>query len=126
MVNVKLSFEAFSATSFSAAKINFSKSLSLLALKVAITSACPGEVPNAISPNGDGMNDVFDLSSYDVSKLEIFNRFGTLVYSKENYTNEWHGQSNSGEELPVGTYYFTMEYQDGKRKAAWVYIQRLK
>nr|WP_321233679.1 gliding motility-associated C-terminal domain-containing protein [uncultured Psychroserpens sp.] len=82
-------------------------------------------IPQGISPNGDGMNDIFDLSSYDVSKLEIFNRNGTLVYSKTNYTDEWHGQTNDGDELPVGTYFYTMEYEDGKRRSAWVYIQRL-
>ncbi|MEY8849848.1 choice-of-anchor L domain-containing protein, partial [Psychroserpens sp. XS_ASV72] len=81
-------------------------------------------IPQGISPNGDGSNDTFDLSSYDVSKLEIFNRNGVLVYSKENYTNEWHGQTQDGAELPVGTYFYTMEYQNGKRRSAWVYIQR--
>ena len=83
-------------------------------------------IPQGISPNGDGMNDKFDLSSYDVSKLEIFNRYGTLVYSKTNYTDEWFGQTNDGDELPVGTYFYTMEYENGKQRSAWVYIQRLK
>jgi gliding motility-associated-like protein len=83
-------------------------------------------IPQGISPNADGMNDTFDLSSYDVSKLEIFNRNGTLVYSKADYTNEWYGQTNDGDELPVGTYFYTMEYENGKQRSAWVYIQRLK
>ncbi|WP_299333283.1 choice-of-anchor L domain-containing protein [uncultured Psychroserpens sp.] len=82
-------------------------------------------IPQGISPNGDGMNDTFDLSSYRVSKLEIFNRYGTLVYSKTNYLDEWFGQDQDGNELPVGTYFYTMEYEDGKRRSAWVYIQRL-
>jgi gliding motility-associated-like protein len=81
-------------------------------------------IPQGISPNGDGRNDTFDLSSYDVDKLEIFNRNGTLVYSKRNYTNEWFGQSNDGDELPVGVYFYTMDYENGKRRAAWIYIQR--
>ncbi|WP_028871894.1 gliding motility-associated C-terminal domain-containing protein [Psychroserpens burtonensis] len=81
-------------------------------------------IPQGISPNGDGMNDTFDLSSYDVSKLEVFNRNGTLVYSKTNYTDEWFGQTNEGDELPVGTYFYTMEYEDGKQRSAWIYIQR--
>jgi len=81
-------------------------------------------IPQGISPNGDDKNETFDLSSYGVIKLEIFNRNGTLVYSKKGYTNEWHGQSNDGDELPVGTYFYTMEYEDGKQRAAWVYIQR--
>ncbi|SEA17075.1 choice-of-anchor L domain-containing protein [Bizionia paragorgiae] len=81
-------------------------------------------IPQGISPNGDNLNDNFDLSSFDVQSLEIFNRYGTKVYSKTNYTNEWFGQSNDGDELPVGTYYYVMKYQGGKVKTAWVYINR--
>lgn len=81
-------------------------------------------IPQAISPNGDGMNDSFDLSAFDVQKLEIFNRYGVLVYTKTNYTDQWHGQSDSGDELPVGTYYYVMRYQNGKEKASWVYINK--
>ncbi|TDY05500.1 gliding motility-associated C-terminal domain-containing protein, partial [Meridianimaribacter flavus] len=69
--------------------------------------------------------DTFDLSSYGVTRLEIFNRNGVLVYSKDNYTNEWYGQSNSGDELPVGTYFYTMIYENGaKKRSAWVYINK--
>ena len=81
-------------------------------------------IPQGISPNNDGLNDSFDVSSYDVSRLEIFNRNGTLVYSKSNYSNEWFGQTNDGDELPVGTYFYSMIYQGGKEKTGWVYINR--
>ena len=82
-------------------------------------------IPQGISPGlKDGKNDTFDLSSFDVQRLEIYNRYGTLVYSKDNYINEWHGQSNNGDELPVGTYYYIMKYQGSKQKAAWIYINR--
>uniref|UniRef100_UPI00404B24DB gliding motility-associated C-terminal domain-containing protein n=6 Tax=Gelidibacter sp. TaxID=2018083 RepID=UPI00404B24DB len=81
-------------------------------------------IPQGISPNNDGANDTFDVSSYDVSRLEIFNRNGTLVYSKSNYSNEWFGQTNDGDELPVGTYFYSMIYQGGKEKTGWVYINR--
>ncbi|WP_082333628.1 choice-of-anchor L domain-containing protein [Mangrovimonas sp. TPBH4] len=81
-------------------------------------------IPQGISPNGDGMNDYFDLSNFRVTKIEIFNRLGTLVYSKRNYTNEWYGQTNDGEDLPVGTYFYTMEYEDGKTRSAWIYINK--
>ena len=83
-------------------------------------------IPQGISPGvSPGQNDTFDLSSFDVIKLEIFNRNGTLVYSKTNYTDEWFGQTNDGEELPVGTYFYTMVYEGGaKRRSAWVYINR--
>lgn len=79
-------------------------------------------IPQGISPNGDGDNDVFDLSSYDVHRLEIYNRNGKLVYSKDNYSNEWVGQTDQGERLPVGTYFYVMSYQDNKKRTAWIYL----
>ncbi|MUU79223.1 choice-of-anchor L domain-containing protein [Winogradskyella endarachnes] len=84
------------------------------------------EFPQGISPGvSPGQNDTFDLSSFNVTKLEIFNRNGTLVYSKNNYVDEWHGQTNDGKELPVGTYFYTVIYEGGaKSKSAWVYINR--
>ena len=84
-------------------------------------------VPQGISPNSSpGLNDFFDLSAFDdVTKLEIFNRNGNVVYSKSNYTNEWVGQSKSGEELPVGTYFYSIEYDGGtKKRSGWVYLNR--
>lgn len=64
-------------------------------------------VPRGISPNGDGLNDNFDLSDYFLVDLKIFNRDGREVYSHGmGYTNEWEGQSNSGNLLPDGTYYY--------------------
>ena len=81
-------------------------------------------IPQGISPNGDGLNETFDLSSFDVQVLTIFNRNGVKVYEKANYLDEWHGQSLDGDELPTGTYYYVMNYQGNKTKAAWVYINR--
>lgn len=81
-------------------------------------------IPQAITPNSDGYNDNFDLSSYDVHSLEIYNRYGVLVYSKTDYINEWHGQSDSGDELPVGTYFYVMKYRDNQVKTSWVYINK--
>lgn len=81
--------------------------------------------PEGISPNNDDQNDTFDLSSFDVVRLEVFNRNGTLVYSKTNYVDEWEGQTNDGEELPVGTYFYTVVYEGGaKSKTGWVYINK--
>jgi gliding motility-associated-like protein len=79
-------------------------------------------IPQGISPNGDGYNDDFDLSSYNVSSLKVFNRWGILMYSKTNYLNEWRGQSNDGKLLPVGTYFYVMNYEENKTKVDWVYL----
>src|SRR5690606_6404032 len=60
-----------------------------------------------ISPNGDGLNDAFDLTEYHLLELKIFNRDGIEVYSHGiGYTDQWEGQSNSGNLLPDGTYYY--------------------
>ncbi|RTY95843.1 gliding motility-associated C-terminal domain-containing protein [Flavobacterium sp. GT3R68] len=80
------------------------------------------EIQRGISPNGDDTNEFFRLS--DAKKLEIFNRYGTEVYSYSNYTNQWHGQSNNGGELPDGTYFYVIERNSGEKKTGWIYINR--
>ncbi|RYY88778.1 MAG: T9SS type B sorting domain-containing protein [Chitinophagaceae bacterium] len=81
-------------------------------------------IQKGISPNGDGLNDYFDLEGQNVSKLEIFNRYGTIVYKQSNYTTQWHGQTDGGDELPDGTYYYVIERSAGETKTGWIYINR--
>ncbi|WP_163410765.1 DUF7507 domain-containing protein [Flavobacterium ajazii] len=82
-------------------------------------------IPNVISPNGDGKNDFFDLTALPpVSNLQIFNRFGRAVYELQNYSNQWEGQSDKGERLPDGTYYYIIHFKDAKSTAGWVYISQ--
>jgi gliding motility-associated-like protein len=76
----------------------------------------PGpQLPNAITPNGDGLNDelVFDLieNAFDFwpdNELIIFNRWGDIVYQAKPYTNNWRGTNLNGQELPDGTYYYIL------------------
>lgn len=83
------------------------------------------EIQRGISPNGDSMNEVFDLSGLMVSELQIFNRYGIKVYERRNYTNEWGGQSDTGESLPTGTYYYVILLASGESsKTGWIYINR--
>ena len=82
------------------------------------------DIPKGVSPNGDGLNDTWDLRGYNVKKVEIFNRYGTKVYSKTNYIDEWHGQSDNSNELPDGTYYYVVEFNDSPVKTGWVYLNR--
>ncbi|WP_264544125.1 MULTISPECIES: fibronectin type III domain-containing protein [Flavobacterium] len=89
---------------------------------VVLSSICT--IPKGISPNGDGNNDTFDLRGLGVKQLSIFNRYGTKVYSYSNYTDQWHGQTDKGDELPVGTYYFVFEQNDGQNKSGWIYINK--
>ena len=81
-------------------------------------------IQKGISPNNDGMNDNFDLTGMNVTKLSIFNRYGREVYSKTNYVDEWHGQTDGDNELPTGTYYYMIESGNGDSKTGWIYINR--
>jgi gliding motility-associated-like protein len=82
-------------------------------------------IQKGISPNNDGKNEFFDLRLLDVKKLSIFNRYGTKVYQKSNYYNEWTGQSDSGDKLPDSVYYYVIEFNnDNETKVGWIYINR--
>ncbi|PZR21395.1 MAG: hypothetical protein DI539_08130 [Flavobacterium psychrophilum] len=82
------------------------------------------EIQRGISPNNDGYNDEFDLSTLNVKKLSIFNRYGQEVYSKNDYKKEWIGQTNKGDELPTGTYFYMIERSTGETTTGWIYINR--
>jgi len=81
---------------------------------------CP--IPKGISPNGDGLNDTFDLTSNGVSSIKIYNRLGTLVYDFNGlYTNQWHGQNKQNKQLPAGTYYYVLQTRSGL-VTGWVQV----
>jgi gliding motility-associated-like protein len=67
-------------------------------------------IPDAFSPNGDGINDDFVII-HPVSlriEIEVFNRWGNLVFKSTDYQNNWDGRGIGnflGQELPVGTYF---------------------
>jgi gliding motility-associated-like protein len=82
-------------------------------------------IQKGISPNGDGQNDYFDLEGQNVARLQIFNRYGMAVYEKSNYTNQWYGQTDEGDELPDGTYYYVIDRASGEGKTGWIYINRV-
>lgn len=82
------------------------------------------DIPKGISPNGDTSNDTFDLTNFEVDKLSIYNRYGEEVYTQNDYSNEWHGQSDSSGELPTGTYYYFINLKEGNNRTGWIYINR--
>ena len=79
---------------------------------------CQLFVPEGISPNGDGVNDILvieGVKSGVVVNLQIFNRWGALVYSSSNYENDWDGRGTEGPfagDLPAGTYFYTIKLSD--------------
>ncbi|HET9826438.1 MAG TPA: gliding motility-associated C-terminal domain-containing protein, partial [Chitinophagaceae bacterium] len=69
------------------------------------------EIPNVFSPNGDGINDRWQikyLSDYPDCSVEIFDRYGQPVYRSIGYTNPWDG-TLKGKQLPAGTYYYIID-----------------
>ncbi|MBL7814663.1 MAG: gliding motility-associated C-terminal domain-containing protein [Saprospiraceae bacterium] len=77
------------------------------------------DIPNAITPNGDGKNDVLiidGIDQYPNNELVIFSRWGDILYKARPYRNDWQGVNQSGAELPEGTYYYVLRLNvnDGK------------
>jgi gliding motility-associated-like protein len=73
------------------------------------------DIMNLFTPNGDGFNDVWQVSNPDVIfpiKVNIYNRSGKSVYSSESYQNDWDGQSK-GNPLPQATYYYIIQDTNG-------------
>lgn len=101
-------------------------------LKVTSTDGCTAEgsitvkvliiidIPNAFSPNGDGINDTWNikgLADYPGCMVNVYNRYGQLVYHSEGYTRQWDGTYN-GHPLPVATYYYIIAPKNGVKQQA--------
>ena len=73
-------------------------------------------ISNGISPNGDGKNDAWAIDliyKFPDNEVEIYNRWGELLYYKQRYDNSWNG-TFKGKPLPVGTYYYVIKLNDAK------------
>ncbi|SMC63139.1 PKD domain-containing protein [Pedobacter nyackensis] len=73
--------------------------------------------PNAFSPNGDGVNDVWilnHLESYPNATVDIFNRYGEKVFLSQGYSIPFDG-NYKGKPLPVGTYYYMINPKNGRK-----------
>lgn len=93
-------------------------------------------VGQGITPNGDGFNDVFTIKgieNFPDNNVQIFNRWGNVVFEKSGYDNgkskeSWEGQSNKGSDkmLPSGTYFYLLELNDekGREFSGFVVLKR--
>ncbi len=69
-------------------------------------------IPEGFSPNGDGVNDQFEitgLNEFENGTLEVFNRWGNVVYTSVQYRNDWTGNGESGIVLPDDVYYYVLK-----------------
>jgi gliding motility-associated-like protein len=95
---------------------------------------CDIIIPEAFTPDGDGINDSFEIVGIEQAPdntLIIFNRWGNVVYETSNYQNNWLGTSNvqltiGNEDLPTGTYYYLFDTKTEKYgiMKGYVFLQR--
>ena len=72
----------------------------------------PIQETNGFSPNGDGINDLFEIKGLEnigSNELVVFNNWGDVVFEAKNYKNDWDGTSLTGKTLPSDTYYFILK-----------------
>jgi gliding motility-associated-like protein len=81
-------------------------------------------IPNTFTPNSDGINDTWQFKGLDNEPLlvNVFNRYGSLIYQSKGYYQPWDGLYN-GKRLPVGVYYYVINTSISKKKlTGWVSI----
>ena len=74
------------------------------------------KIPNAFSPNGDGINDtwrIVAIETYPDPEITIFNRYGQTIFRSKGYSRPWDGTFN-GKKLPTGTYYYIIDLKVGE------------
>jgi len=75
------------------------------------------DVKDVLTPNNDGMNDVWyikNIENYKDNEVTVFNRDGNIVYNKKEYTNDWEGTFN-GKQLPDGAYFYVIKFDENEK-----------
>ena len=81
--------------------------------------------PNVITPNSDGINDLFEIDNLPQNtEVIILNRWGNVVFSSENYQNNWDGKDNSGRALVDGVYTYKFISETGAISHGFVHLIR--
>ncbi|HEY1023484.1 MAG TPA: gliding motility-associated C-terminal domain-containing protein, partial [Flavisolibacter sp.] len=77
-------------------------------------------IPNVFTPNGDGINDRWEikyLETYPGATVEIYNRYGQLLFRSQGYSQAWDGRYN-GKPVPAGTYYYIVDPKNNRKQIA--------
>ncbi len=72
---------------------------------------------NVFTPNGDGSNDVFTVNGLQAGdQVQIYNRWGTLVYKFRGVNDRWDGRNTSGGKEKPGVYFYVVTRSSGSDK----------
>ncbi|MFI5186880.1 MAG: gliding motility-associated C-terminal domain-containing protein [Chitinophagales bacterium] len=85
---------------------------------IKVVDNCYIAVPNAFTPNGDGLNDyLYPLNAYKATNLlfSVYDRSGQLIFETRDWTNKWDGKIN-GIPQPTGVYVWMLVYNDERGK----------
>jgi gliding motility-associated-like protein len=85
-------------------------------------------VPHIITPNGDGFNDAFVVKGiaegkFPTAQIIIFTQWGDEVFRAQPYNNDWEG-TYKGQQLPVGTYYYIIQFDEDHKEAGFLRLDR--
>ncbi|MFT6843984.1 MAG: gliding motility-associated-like protein, partial [Flavobacteriales bacterium] len=81
---------------------------------------------NLFSPNGDGVNDYWTINKQSIATgcaVQIYDRYGVVVFSSSNYANEWDG-TKDGQQLPEGTYYYSISCENNQSEQGAITLLR--
>jgi gliding motility-associated-like protein len=87
-------------------------------IAITVTVLEPIVISNAFTPNGDGINDTWNiayLSDYTHCTVDVFTRYGQQIFHSNGYPVAWNG-TYSGKSLPVGTYYYVIDLKNNTAK----------
>ena len=78
-------------------------------------------IPNIFTPNFDGTNDVFEIKGLQKGdKVQIYNRWGTLLFKSQSEKQFWDGYTTSGEPCINGVYFYTITLQNGETRKGYL------
>ena len=82
--------------------------------------------PQAVTPNGDNHNDYFVVEGIEniSNTLQVFNRWGQLVFETNNYVNDWDGIDNYGNELVSDTYFYIANLEGDRAVSGYIVLKR--
>ncbi|RAJ07096.1 T9SS type B sorting domain-containing protein [Arenibacter echinorum] len=123
----------YSSNSFIETSLPADKNMQNNSAEITLEPSCI-TIYNEFTPNDDGDNDYFRIDcieTFPESELQIFNRYGALVYQQKAYQNDWRGLANvsgtvsKGNPLPTGTYFYILKTDSlSENKTGWLFLRK--